>query len=496
MFLEGSSITSATEDEDHYVAQLAKQVGATAVLNRKTLMNIILRHYSFPNEHRVIIWRYLFRLPMNEEAYSLYAQQPTHPSIKSLQKTLPIRYSVLSNRLMRLLSSIIYWHPPLGECDWLPGLVFPFLRLFERDSIVSFEAIMTIISNWCSEWLTFIPNPPITVLSRIDRICKSEGGSAPLSVSWPALRSMFGEVATTEAALVMFDNILSSKPVFLEYLVASFALIKGQKIVNQGNVKHIIERARMLFEKDSTRNPNSSPFVPLPKGFYPVLNIVEKVPKWREKEVSRIRREAEAAKQQEELNYELEKEAARIERQRKNWMAERAILREIEEEQMEEFKRREMELLSKENYKEEMNKQLRMERLRNRRIEEENAMNEWKKDCERVQNEMNAAMKSRRETWSNWLHVKEEAAKLVEEEVRMEIELLRQRDYSHQKEVNHHNKMMEKAAAEEQEILDHAMKRSAELSNQKAELKRRLEEARQSVKKSYNKRKDSSKYKI
>lgn len=496
MFEEGSSIAVATEDADHYVAKLAKQVGATQVLNKKTLIEIMTRHHCFPNEHRVIIWRYLLRLPMNEEAYALYAQQSIHPAVKVLQTTLPIRYSVISNRLMRVLSALMYWHPPLAECDWLPGLVFPFLSLFKRDSIVLFEMIMTIISNWCTEWLTFIPNPPITVLSRIERICKAEGAPASISVSWPALRSFFGEVATTEAALIMFDNILASKPVFIEYLVASFSLLKGEKVINESNVHQIIERARQMYHKDAIKNPNTSSFTPLPRGFYPVLNIVEKVPKWRENQVSRIKKEAAAAKQQEELNYEIEKEAMRIERKRKNWMAERAILREIEEEQMMEFRRRERELLLKENHQEEITQQIRRERLRTRRIEEENAINEWKHDCDRVQTEMKNVMDTRKQTWTNWLRVKEEAAKLAEEEVQLELDLLRQRDSSHSKEVQHHNQMMEKAAAEESEILNLAMKRSAELANEKAALRRQLEDARKNQLNAFSKRRDSSKHKV
>ncbi|KAK8887202.1 hypothetical protein M9Y10_038240 [Tritrichomonas musculus] len=493
MYEEGSSIAAATEDADHYVAQLAKQVGANYVLNKKALIEIMTRHHCFPNEHRVIIWRYLFRLPMNEEAYALYAQQPIHPSVKKLPNTLPIRYSVISNRLMRLLSALTYWHPPLAECDWLPGLVFPFLRLFERDSIVLFEVTMTIISNWCTEWLTFIPNPPITVLSRIDRICKAEGGSAPLAVSWPALRSLFAEVATTDAALILFDNILAARPVFLEYLVASFSLIKGEKVIDERNVHTIIERARRLYAKDSIKNPNNSSFVPLPRGFYPVLNIVEKVPKWREKEVTRIKREAEAAKQQEELNDELEKESIRIERKRKNWMAERAVLREIEEEQMMEFRRRERELLIKENYQEEISQQIRRERLRNRRIEEENAINEWKRDCERVQNEIREVMDTRKKTWTNWIHTKEEAAKIAEDEIKLELDLLKQRDISHAREIEQHNRLLEKAAEEETEIMNRAMKRNAELVSQRAAMKRELEEARRNQIQTFYRRKNSSK---
>ena len=255
MFSEGSSIAIATEDSDHFVAQLALQISAKELLNKRTLVSIVSRHYHYPEEHRVVIWRYLFRLPMNEKKYALYSTQPVHPSIRNLPITLPVRYSMIANRLTRILSSLCYWHPPLGECDWLPALVFPFLRIFERDSVISFEFIVTIITNWCSEWLHFVPNPPLTIISRIDRIARSFGGEAPISVAWPALRSLFGEVATTETALMLFDNIISARPVFLEYLVASFALIQGEKIVTEGVADHEIS---FLLEKPNIDNELSS----------------------------------------------------------------------------------------------------------------------------------------------------------------------------------------------------------------------------------------------
>jgi hypothetical protein len=298
---------------------------------------------------------------MNEKAYNLYASQPIHASVRRLPNTLPVRYSINANRLVRLLSSLTYWHPPLAECDWLPALVFPFLRIFERDTIVLFEFMVTIISNWCHEWLHFIPNPPITILSRIDRIARAHGGEAPLSVAWPALRSFFGEVATTEAALTLFDNIIASHPAFIEYLVASFALIQHEKVINERNVVAIVNRAWKMYSADAAHHSHFAAFAALPTGHYPVMQVVKRVPRWRETELERIRVEAEASRQQEMLGEEIEEEAAKIERQRRVWMAERSVLRQTVEEQMEEFRRREQEILRRENLKEAVSMQIRRE---------------------------------------------------------------------------------------------------------------------------------------
>ena len=478
MFSQGSSIASATEDANHLIAILAKNVNAKEILNKRVLIDIIANHHKFPSEHRVVVWRYLFRLPMNKKQYTLFASQQRHPSIQALSLNLPVRYQIISNRLMRLLSALTYWHPPLGECDWLPGLVFPFLRIFERDSLISFEFVVTLICNWCQEWVYFVPNPPVTVLSRIDRIARAFGGEAPVSVSWPALRSFFGEVATTEAAVMLFDNIISARPAFLEYLVAAFALIPGEKVVTESSVVHLIERAKRMFEKDFVKHANQAEFIPLPSGHYPVMPVVENVPHWREKEVERIRLEAEASREQETLAAEIEREAVKIERQRKIWMAERALLREIEEEQMEEFRRREQEILLRESKREEAALQLRRERLRTRRIEEEQAIEEWRRDCEKIQTEMCEVSTTRRAAWADWLTIKEDAAQLAREEIQAELDLLKQRNNVHAMEMQKHRKQMAEAATSDQKIINDIIQKSRALEEEKYQLRQQLDKAR------------------
>lgn len=478
MFGPGSSIEYSASNDDHYVAQVAKHIGADTVLNKRTIIDIITNQYCFPDDQRTLMWRYLLHIPMNEQQYSLLASQQIHPAVKQLTLTLPIKYTTISNRLSRLLSTLMYWHPPLAECDWLPALVFPFLRIFERDSLITFEVIATVIMNWCKEWLNFIPNPPITVLSRIDRIVTEHGGKSPIAVTWPALRSFFGEVATSEAACTLFDNIIASHPSFIEYLVASFALIKGNKVIDHHNCKTVINRARLFFEQDQNRDPHIDPFTPLPRGSYPIIPIVKKTPLWKEQELARIKLESEAEQQKVEYKVDIEKESALIERKRRNWMAERAVLREIEEEQMAEFRRREKEILVRENQKEELTLELKRERLRKRRIEEEQAMEEWRNDCARVQNEMRSIVDSRRQTWSKWIDIKEDAAKQAHEQVEEELEMIRQRDEMRRIEIEKHDKAMELGAKEEQEILAKATQRSQQLEDERFKLRETLEMAR------------------
>lgn len=478
MFNGGSAVNEATKDADHFVGSLAKRAGAKVLFDRKKLVDILKKDFSFPGEHRTIMWRFLLRLPMNVEQRKLLSSQPLHPRVTNLTKHLPIKSSSLTISLTNLLSCLIYWHPPLAECDWLPSLVYPFLKVYGGDRIETFETIVTVIMNWCTEWLNFVPNPPITSLSRIDQIARSMGGEAPLEVAWPALRSFFGEVATTETALILMDNILAAKPPFIEYLIASYALLPGDKVVDTTNIRYVIKRARKFFNMEAESNPNQAVFTPIPVGYYPILPIVAKSEMWRENELQRIRQEAEIHQQQSVLEQEIEDEATLLERRKKCWMAQRAVLREIEEEQMEEFRRREREAMIKETMEEEKQIAIRREQLRQRKAQEQTALAEWKADTERVQKELQKTTAMRRETWDRWLKLKEESAALMKEEIEMEMELLDEKDAVQNEQLTKHKEVFEETSREEQRIISEATKRSQELEDERSELMEVLERAR------------------
>ena len=129
IFGPDSALGSLESNYTNIVGEIAKEIGAKTILNQKWLTDILHNQYAFPEAHRTIIWRYIFRLPMNDDLYTTYASQPRHPKIRTLPNRLPIQFSAISNRLMRILSALTYWHPPLSQCDWLPALVFPFVQI-------------------------------------------------------------------------------------------------------------------------------------------------------------------------------------------------------------------------------------------------------------------------------------------------------------------------------------------------------------------------------
>jgi hypothetical protein len=478
IFGEGSAMSLVNDEPDHTLGALAKQIGSKTLVNRQSLLNILRANLGFPDTNRVMLWRFLLRLPMNNDIYKSLATSPIHADIRDLPTRLPIRFTSVLRRLMRLLSALSYWHPPLAECDWLPSLAFPFLQTCGRDSLVTFEFVATVLCNWCTEWLYFVPNPPITILSRIDHIAQEYGGSAPLQLAWPVLRSFCGEVATTKAAQMIIDHILAARPLFIEYVVAAYALMKTP-VIDEQNVAGMLKRAEQMYIRDAKRGPvNETVFAPLPIGHYPVLAIVRKAPMWREMELQRIREEAEVTRQHMELQVQIEKESDRINRQRHKWIGERSFLAIIENEQMDEFRRIQKQTMLRENRDERRALDKRRQDMETRRIAETSAITAWKNDCERIRHELQASVAVSKDTWQNWIDRKEEEAALDRDEVDMEVELLRMRGDVQAHELDTHGRFLQEAAGEESKLVADALGRHRQLEEEKTRMREALEAQR------------------
>jgi hypothetical protein len=384
-----------------------------------------------------------------------------------------MRFTDVLQRLMRLLSTLSYWHPPLAECDWLPSTVFPFLQLCGRDSLITFELCATVLCNWCSEWLHFVPNPPITALSHIDRLARSHGGSAPLDIAWPALRSFFGEIATTDAALTLLDSILCASPSFLEAAVAADALLRPP-VIDPQNVGAILRTARRIYAG------GGAAFAPLPVGHYPVLPIVQKSPMWRANELQRIRQEADDTRQQAEIRAEIASQTAKIDRQRRKWMEERAMLRIVEAEQIQEAQRVQRQAVKKAARAEEREIAARKAAMVARRTNERALIVEWREDGGRGREEMEKAVEGAKSTWGAWIGMREQAAECERVEIENEVAMIGERDRAREEIQEEHQKAIRESEDREKEAIDDALAANERIERDTRERRDALEKARAS----------------
>jgi hypothetical protein len=479
VFGPGAAIAIRDDESKHKIGALARQIGSKALVSRQALRSILRQSHGFPEGNRIILWRFLLQLPVNEDAYKVLAREPLHPSVRDLSIRVPTKFHSILSRLTRLISALAYLHPPLAECDWLPSMVFPFLQTCDRDGIVAFEIVVTVLMNWCSEWLHFVPNPPITVLSRIDKIARKNGGEAPLSLAWPVLRSFFGEVSTTRAAWKVIDHILCARPVFIEYLVAAFALMK-LPVLQEWDVGAMVKRAEKMYIKDvkANRTTNLANFTSLPSGHYPVMVIVQKYPMWREKQLNRIHEEAAILKQHMDLLDEIERESAAIERQRMRWARQHIALKGIEDEQYTEFRRKEKQHMCQQTNKEKNIMEQRKKRLMDRRRMNDLELLRFRQDCERIRAEMGEGLKITKEIREKWLDLKEAEGEVSREEVIADLQFVEDKRKVVVEETESYEKVEKEINEEEQELLAKSLDAEKRIDEEINELQARLDEVR------------------
>ena len=122
---------------------------------------------------RILIWKFLLRLPHNEEQYSQLLSRGIHPAFAALSERYPVKDGRLLRQLQqyvpfvmrvcvlrcssfsnaashthnRLLSCLAHWSPVFAELPYLPALVFPFIKVASQDPVLRFEIVVTLLST-------------------------------------------------------------------------------------------------------------------------------------------------------------------------------------------------------------------------------------------------------------------------------------------------------------------------------------------------------------
>ena len=89
----------------------------------------------------------LLKLPENYESYASLIERGTHPAYADLASKYPVKSQKCIRLLERTLSALAHWSPIFAECDYLPLLIFPFVKLFQNNQVICFEIVATLISK-------------------------------------------------------------------------------------------------------------------------------------------------------------------------------------------------------------------------------------------------------------------------------------------------------------------------------------------------------------
>lgn len=358
------------------------------LLGRRRLRTLLKEYGKFPAKHRPFIWRYLLQLPENTEAYKVLARKGTHPSFANLAEKYPIKSSTLFRTLQRTCSALAFWSELFGETPYLPLLAFPFVKIFQENKLQAFEVVATVLTNWCSAWFEYFPNPPINVLCMVENLIAFHDRELYQHLvdcritteiyAWPVLQTVFSEVFTEEEWLCLWDTLISYPPSFFITFTAAFILTARGPILRLRSIGEfelffrsqcslpvaaVIARAHQvaastlpelkpatflrqlsrppktassppnadcvgeISQSASSSDPVSSSFVPLTRPFYPAVTRFPKfIVNFQIRERERIRSEEKEYLRQRALAEEMLKRTEALAAEEENWLRQQEVL--------------------------------------------------------------------------------------------------------------------------------------------------------------------------
>ena len=112
-------------------------------LNHTTLRKLLVNYGEYPSKYRMLIWRFLLNIPENKESFEVLYSKGIHFTQYSLHKRYPISNSSIFRKIQRIISAMANLSPIFGAVEYLPELIFPFLKVFNQSSSTIFEIVLT-----------------------------------------------------------------------------------------------------------------------------------------------------------------------------------------------------------------------------------------------------------------------------------------------------------------------------------------------------------------
>ena len=214
--------------------------------NYKTLQETLIGCGSYPDTARKYIWRYLLSLPNNTNQFSIFSGKGIHPLYLNLEKNFPISENQMLMRLQKICSLVTYWSYDIGKINYLPKIIFPFLKSFPGDDIFVFETIIALLYSIYKYFFEFYPNFPITHIKLVEEIIKKETNGLiqkifseikiPLNeLIWHMIKYFFSESFKKNDWLSLLDFLITynHRPEMILYFCSSFFILTKNDISSE-----------------------------------------------------------------------------------------------------------------------------------------------------------------------------------------------------------------------------------------------------------------------
>lgn len=204
------------------------------------LRRILMQYGEYPVKFRSVIWRSLLNTPRNRSGYTALVEKGIHRTYRDIERQFTIHSTATLKNLKRLLSCLAHWCPLFAVMKFLPGFVFPFVKVLQKDPLLLFECVATVLLNHCQLWFEYAPFPPISILAMIENILAEhdqqlldhfcEIGVTSQTYALKILETAFSEVLTCSEWLILWDHILSNEPAFILMAVVSYNIVQRNAI--------------------------------------------------------------------------------------------------------------------------------------------------------------------------------------------------------------------------------------------------------------------------
>ncbi|CAH1990953.1 unnamed protein product [Acanthoscelides obtectus] len=282
----------------------AKKIGhvkeqISEILEINKLKAILAEFGTYPEAHRTKIWEKLLKLPNNIQQYNSIINHVTVVAFQDLKQKYPLENKLLMKSLKKLLNNLTTWNSFFAIVDYMPIFVFPFIKVFNNKPVACFEAICTIICNWCQHFFEYHPLAPVNILAMIENILLEHDPMLLHHYSlhkvtahiyaWPLLESAFSEVLTASEWLQLWDHILTYEVSFFHCVVVAYNIVQRHILLsfrrtedfvlffynqNPVNMKRLLKVTfRILEETSKDNHPREflTDFKGLDIGNYPLF---------------------------------------------------------------------------------------------------------------------------------------------------------------------------------------------------------------------------------
>ncbi|KAJ9531161.1 hypothetical protein QJQ45_000832 [Haematococcus lacustris] len=246
----GAAVTAArtASPSNHAVARVRPGSGVATLtgtggpqpLDRKQLQCLLLQFGEYPAKHRLSIWAFLLQLPGNAQAFQTLVNKGRHAAYANLHKQVPLSSPALLSRLGNALSQLAHWCPVFAEAGFIPGLVFPIVKLHAAGgtcatSPACFEMLATLLINWTPGWFEHFPEPPLGMLTKLAALLTFHDNElvthlqamAPAGlpgILWVMLQDLLSSVLAQPDWLRLWDHCITEGPDFLPYFVIAYLI--------------------------------------------------------------------------------------------------------------------------------------------------------------------------------------------------------------------------------------------------------------------------------